>query len=136
MMIKPHDDEHQFSKKSGSLEDTFADAKGRKASCQLTCCRLHPIIIHCSNIGVGCNVVERGFKYLIQENDILMTERDTLQGEIHRVTAAAANPSKYKPLMKGYDASNVTQLYNESETINKENKYLAEAIRLDELTNL
>ena len=32
MMIKPHDDEHQFSKKSGSLEDTFADAKGRKAS--------------------------------------------------------------------------------------------------------
>ena len=80
--------------------------------------------------------MERGFKYLIQENDILMTERDTLQGEIHRVTAAAANPSKYKPLMKGYDASNVTQLYNESETINKENKYLAEAIRLDELTNL
>ena len=69
-------------------------------------------------------------KSMRQENDVLMTERDTLQGEIQQLTA---NLSKYKPLMKGYDASDVTQLYNESERINKENKFLAEAIRVDEL---
>ena len=44
MMIKPHDDEHQFSKKSGSLEDTPSqmpkEEKQAEASCQLTCCRL------------------------------------------------------------------------------------------------
>ena len=51
-------------------------------------------------------------------------------GEMERVTA---NLSKYKPLMKGYDASDITQLHNESERINKENMYLTEAIRLDEL---
>ena len=72
-------------------------------------------------------------KSLRQENDVLMTERDTLHGEMQQLTA---NLSKYKPLMKGYDSSDVTQLHNESERINKGNKYLAEAIRLDELTNL
>jgi len=69
-------------------------------------------------------------KSLSQENDVLMTERDTLQGEMQQLTT---NLSKYKPLMKGYDASDVTQLHNESERISNENKYLAEAIRLDEL---
>ena len=69
-------------------------------------------------------------KSLRQENDVLMTERGTLQGEIQQLTA---NLSKYKPLMKGYDSSDVTQLHNESERINKESKFLAEAIRVEEL---
>jgi hypothetical protein len=69
-------------------------------------------------------------KSLRQENDALGAERDTLQGEIQQLTA---NLSKYKPLMKGYDASDITQLHNESERINKESKFLAEAIRVEEL---
>ena len=109
--IVEHDDraltmiDHHFSKKSGSLDiripSTIADAKGRKASCQLTCCRLPSSSIVATLESVAMlwsGVLSLWDKRMIYWwlNVILCKEKL----HRHRVTA---NLSKYKPLMKGYD---------------------------------
>mmetsp|Transcript_41263 Transcript_41263/g.74375 ORF Transcript_41263/g.74375 Transcript_41263/m.74375 type:complete len:301 (+) Transcript_41263:101-1003(+) len=68
---------------------------------------------------------------LKQSSDRRVAEIVAMQKDVEGLRSSL---SRYKPMMKGYDISGVTDLYHENERINKEKKLLAEAIGLENLT--
>lgn len=70
-------------------------------------------------------------KSLNQSNYDMEAELVAMQKGVERLRSRL---SRYKPLMKGYDISGITDLYHENERINKEKKLLAESIGIEKLT--